>query len=114
MRPEGTMGWGNLPIFGLTLLALSSVVLCSASAWSDEIDVQARSWAATCAPCHGTAGASRGPLPVLAGRPAEELYGLLLEYKSDKRQATVMHQHAKGWADGQLRRIAQYFAAQQP
>lgn len=45
-------------------------------------------------------------MPSIAGRPTQELYNLLLEFKNGKRAATVMHQHARGYSDDQLRRIA--------
>lgn len=45
-------------------------------------------------------------MPSIAGRPTQELYNLLLEFKNGKREATVMHQHARGYTDDQLRRIA--------
>jgi cytochrome c553 len=34
------------------------------------------------------------------------------EFKADKRAATVMHQHAKGYTDAQIERIAAFFASQ--
>ncbi|MGR2691034.1 c-type cytochrome, partial [Pelomicrobium sp. P1] len=37
-------------------------------------DLQARSWAASCAACHGTEGRAVGGMPALAGKPKEDLY----------------------------------------
>ena len=72
-----------------------------------------RTWASTCAACHGSDGKAQGAIPAIAGRDAEQLYRTLLEFKNGQRPAaTVMHQHAKGYADDELRRIAQAFAAQ--
>ena len=52
-------------------------------------------------------------MPVLAGRSADELLQILRAFRADQRQpATVMHQHAKGYTDDELRRLARYFAAQ--
>jgi cytochrome c553 len=34
----------------------------------------------------------------------------MLEFKAGKRPATIMHQHAKGYSDDELKRIAQYFS----
>jgi len=48
----------------------------------------------------------------LAGRDADDLYTLLSDFKSGVRPATVMHQHAKGYSDDELKRLAQWFAAQ--
>jgi cytochrome c553 len=78
-------------------------------------DRQARVWAAACAACHGTDGRAQGSMPVLAGRNADELLQVLQAFRADQRQpATVMHQHAKGYTDDELRRIAAFFAAQPP
>jgi sulfide dehydrogenase cytochrome subunit len=72
-----------------------------------------RTWAATCAACHGSDGKAQGAIPSISGRDAEQLYRTLLEFKNGQRPtATVMHQHAKGYTDDELRRIAQAFAAQ--
>lgn len=77
-------------------------------------DYQARSWAASCAACHGTNGRSVGGMEALAGKRKEDLAGALKAFKSGSRPGTVMHQHAKGYTDEQLDRIAAYFAAQKP
>ena len=71
-----------------------------------------RSLAATCTACHGTDGNSVGNVPPsLAGQNKDYLLLQLKDFKSGKRPATVMHQHAKGYTDEQLERIAAYFAA---
>lgn len=76
------------------------------------VDRQARAWAATCAACHGPDGRGVGGIPPIAGRNADDLYRTLLEFKTGQRPAaTVMHQHTKGYADDELRRIAAHVAA---
>ena len=76
-------------------------------------DYKARSWAASCAACHGTNGRSESDVPSIAGRSKADLYAILKEFKEDKRKtATIMHQHAKGYTDAQLERIAEYFSQQ--
>jgi cytochrome c553 len=60
--------------------------------------------------CHGPEGRAEGTAMSIGGRPAEELSGLMLEFKAGKRPATIMHQHAKGYSDDELKRIAQYFS----
>jgi sulfide dehydrogenase cytochrome subunit len=37
---------------------------------------------------------------------------LMKEFRDGKREATVMHQHAKGYTDEQLDAIAAWFAQQ--
>jgi sulfide dehydrogenase cytochrome subunit len=98
-----------------TALALASTSALAQSAQSAPVDRQARVWAATCAACHGTDGRSVEPsLVTIAGRNADELYNTLLAFKNGQRPATVMHQHTKGYTDPELRRLANYFAAQSP
>lgn len=71
-----------------------------------------RSLAATCFTCHGTDGNSvQGIPPSLAGRPANELYQIMKDFQAGKRPATIMHQHAKGYTDEQLKLISAYFAS---
>jgi cytochrome subunit of sulfide dehydrogenase len=69
-----------------------------------------RLWAASCAACHGTHGKADGAGLYIAGKPAKELYDDLLGYKNGTRPATVMHQHAKGYSDEELRSLANYFS----
>ena len=75
-------------------------------------DVNARNWAATCTGCHGTNGHSAGGIPSVAGLDKAYIVNVMQEYKTGKRAATVMHQHAKGYSDEQIERIAAFFAAQ--
>jgi sulfide dehydrogenase cytochrome subunit len=67
--------------------------------------------AAFCANCHGTDGRLTGPIPALAGRPADVLLAKLAEFKQDKAaQATVMPRLVKGLTDAELEAAAQYFS----
>jgi cytochrome subunit of sulfide dehydrogenase len=78
-------------------------------------DYKARAWAASCAACHGTDGRSEADeFPALAGKPKEALLKSLIEFKTDTgpKKPTVMHQHAKGYSNEQLERIADYFSRQ--
>lgn len=85
--------------------------VAQAQTTSVPVDRQARAWAATCAACHGTGGRAQGAIPPLAGRDADALLRSLLAFRSGERpDATVMHQHAKGYSEDELRRIAQVFA----
>lgn len=69
--------------------------------------------AATCAACHGTAGAASGTsLPALAGQPQAALLASLQAFKAGTRPATIMTQIAKGYTDEQLAQLAAFFAAQ--
>ena len=70
-----------------------------------------RSMAATCAACHGTNGVAQPGMESLAGKPKEDLQQKMLDYKSGKKPATIMHQLAKGYSDEQIEQLAGYFAA---
>ena len=82
-------------------------------ALADEPNRNGQRLAATCANCHGTNGVSVGDaLPALAEQSQEALLTSLQEFKAGKRNATVMHQIAKGYSDQQLATLASFFAAQ--
>jgi cytochrome c553 len=88
------------------------VALAGANGASAQ-DYEARSWAASCASCHGTEGRSESAVPALAGRSKVDLVAVLMEFKSGQRKtATIMHQYAVGYSDQQLERIADYFSRQ--
>jgi len=50
----------------------------------------------------------------LAGMNQQEMLRQLLDFKNNRRPATVMHQLAKGYSDEQLAAIAAWFATQKP
>src|SRR5574341_850476 len=96
---------------------LLPVLLAAAAAGAQAQDAQAlrtRALAATCANCHGTDGRAVGgsAVPGLAGLSAAYITEQLKGFKSGARQATVMHQLAKGYNDAQIDQLAAYFAAQ--
>ena len=72
-----------------------------------------RSIAATCAACHGTNGNSAGgAVPGLAGVNKEYFVNQIKAFKEGKRDATIMQQLAKGYSDGEVAALGEYFAAQ--
>jgi cytochrome c553 len=77
------------------------------------MEERAKSWAASCAACHGFEGRSVSEVPALAGKSKGDLYKALMDFKSGAATtATVMHQHAKGYSDAQLEAIADFFSKQ--
>jgi cytochrome c553 len=84
----------------------------SAFAPPNLTDAGVRAMAANCASCHGTLGRPvRGSnVPALAGRSAAEIADVMAQYKEGKRNATVMHQIAKGYTDLEIHYIARYFS----
>jgi cytochrome c553 len=72
-----------------------------------------RALAANCAACHGTNGSSAGgAIPGLAGGNKDYFVAQLKAFKEGKREATVMHQIAKGYSDAEIIAIGDFFAAQ--
>ncbi len=98
-------------VAGAAMLAGSAVVMAQ-----DQQALYLQSLAATCAACHGTYGrAHAGPgVPVLAGKPAQELVRRMRDFKSGASPATVMQQISKGYSDAQIEQIARYFSSQTP
>ena len=73
---------------------------------------QVRAWAAACANCHGTDGRAQPGMEALAGKDKDDITQKMLDFKSGRKPATLMHQIAKGYSDEQIAQIAAYFAAQ--
>jgi cytochrome c553 len=73
--------------------------------------LQVRSWAAACANCHGTTGVAQPGMETLAGQKQEDLLKKMLDFKTGKKPATLMHQLAKGYSDEQIDQLATHFAA---
>jgi cytochrome c553 len=93
---------------GMSRCALA-ILAVAATAQAQE-DRRVLQWAASCAACHGTDGRSEGGMPSLAGRSEDALVKLMVEFRENKRFATVMHQHAKGYTDEEIRKIARHFS----
>lgn len=70
--------------------------------------------ATNCFNCHGTDGRATQAIPPLAGQVKADLVLALKEYKEGKREATIMHQLAKGYTDEEIEGIAEYFSQQKP
>ena len=67
--------------------------------------------AANCTNCHGAKGTvAPGSIPSLDGLQKEYVIEQMKAFREGKRQATIMHQLAKGYTDEQINLIAEYFA----
>ena len=93
----------------ITLVCAAALVAAPMTAGAQD---QVAQWAGTCAMCHGTSGHSVGGNEPLAGMPKDELVRKFKEFRSGAKPATAMHQISKGYSDGEIARIAAYFAAQ--
>ena len=95
------------------LLGAALAACAAAAAAQDAKTLHLKALAATCANCHGTAGRAieGSAVPGLAGMPAAYFSEQMKAFKSGARQATVMHQLAKGYSEAQIEQLAGYFAA---
>jgi cytochrome c553 len=96
------------------LLALSLLIVATTPLHAQPVNLAVAAKAASCNACHGPYGRSDAGIPPLAGRSADELYAALAGFKTGSRAAFVMHQHAKGYSDEELRDIAAEFSRQKP
>lgn len=72
-----------------------------------------RALAANCAACHGTNGVSAGgAVTGLAGADKDYFVAQMKAFKEGKREATLMHQIAKGYSDAEIAAMAGFFATQ--
>jgi sulfide dehydrogenase cytochrome subunit len=95
------------------ILTVATLVATSGLAQAQVDPLHVRSWAASCAACHGTDGRAQPGIASLAGTPKEVTTKKMLDYKAGRVPgATIMHQLAKGYSDEQIVAIAGYFAAQ--
>lgn len=97
-------------LFSAALLALGAGTVQAQEAGKI---LHLKALAATCANCHGTGGRAveGSAVPGLAGMPATYFTEQMKAFKSGARQATVMHQLAKGYSDAQIEQMAAYFSA---
>lgn len=85
--------------------------LCAVTIGAQAQVNQVRVWAAACANCHGTDGRAQPGMESLAGKDKDELLQKMLDFKSGKKPATIMHQLSKGYTDEQLQQLAAHFAS---
>lgn len=67
---------------------------------------------ANCFNCHGTEGRINSAIPSIAGRDRAYLEETLKSFKAGTKQATIMHQLAKGYTDDEIAALADYFSRQ--
>ena len=97
-----------LPVVFLWLAA----GLAPASA-ADPAMITGQRLTATCTGCHAIDSAPRDTvLPSLMTQSKDDLVAKMKAFKDGSRQATIMHQLAKGYSDEQIVLIAAYLAAQ--
>jgi sulfide dehydrogenase cytochrome subunit len=99
------MKW-NVVFFAGTLAAIAG------AAHAQTMDpLQLRGLAASCSNCHGTLGVAEPGNESLAGGNKDEMLKKMMDFKTGKKPATIMHQLAKGYTDEQLAALAGYFSS---
>jgi sulfide dehydrogenase cytochrome subunit len=90
-------------VFGLIAAAAISPALAQTAAPAG---------ASSCSGCHGASAAAGTAVPPLQGRPADDIVRAMADFRTGKRNPTVMDRIAKGFSDGEARAIAAWLAAQ--
>jgi cytochrome c553 len=101
----------------LAAAALLAALPMARAADRPPSNLQARTWAASCASCHHAdtapgAGRTVQTLPPLAGRSQAELVDTLQAFRNGTRPSTVMGQIARGYDDAQIAAIAGWLSRQ--
>ena len=111
-RAALTFAAGLAQAFSIVAFAQQPAPAAPSFAAPDLSDAGVRSLAATCTPCHGTGGkpAPGSGVAALAGR--NDIAEVMKAFKEGKREATIMHQIAKGFSDAETAALAAYFAKQ--
>jgi cytochrome c553 len=96
---------------GSTIFAAAIILALSAIAAHAQDEIEAKAQA--CAACHGQNGVPLDPktVPIIWGQQESYLVKQLHDYRSGDRDNPIMSPIAKDLAQGDLRKIAAYFAA---
>jgi sulfide dehydrogenase cytochrome subunit len=89
----------------------ASLIAAAAAQAQQAAPIPGSVLAATCSGCHGPAGRSVAEIPPINGRTEQQLLSAMLDFKNDRRPATVMNRHAKGFSDDELAAIAREISA---
>lgn len=91
------------------LFTLALMITVASVTQTALADVQGDTIAYTCNGCHGTDGVSKGAVPSLKGRPADDQAKMLTYFKSDIRSSTIMGRIAKAYSSEEIKAVAEYF-----
>ncbi|MBC7501481.1 MAG: cytochrome C [Herminiimonas sp.] len=99
-------------VFLMHVFFLALAIIAPARA-ADPAMVSGQRLTASCTSCHAIDSGSRDTvLPSLTTQSKDDLVAKMKAFKGGSRQATIMHQLAKGYSDEQIELIAGYLAAQ--
>ena len=89
--------------------AFAAALLASAAAFAQD-GPSGRAMVQTCYVCHGPEGRSAENVPALMRGQKELVVRQMVEFKTDRRPATIMNRVAKAYSDEQIAAIADYLA----
>ena len=96
--------------FASAILGLGIVLLAAVPAQAaDEIEAKAR----LCEACHGDKGTPADPktIPTIWGQQQSYLMKQMRDFRNGERNSAIMSPIARNLAEGDLRKVAAYFAA---
>jgi cytochrome c553 len=94
----------------IVCLGLTNLVGADLAVAGEPISGSIGVLASNCFNCHGTDGKATAAIPALAGREKADLIEALQTYKDGTREATIMHQLAKGYTDDELVALGVFFS----
>ncbi len=92
-------------------VVMTSAILMWMSGASLAADYRSAMLANPCGGCHGTDGASPGPIPAINSMPGSSIASAMKDFKSGKRKGTVMGRIARGYTDEEIDLMAKHFGA---
>ena len=90
--------------------AVFTATLLAASAAAAQDGPSGQAMVQTCYVCHGPEGRSAEGVPALMRGQKEFVVRQMVEFKTDRRPATIMNRVAKSYSDAEIGAIADYLA----
>ncbi len=107
----GLLGAGALAAQAQSPAAAPAAVAAATAPTATPSPAQIRLWASACMTCHGTLGRAQPGMDSLAGMNRDDMIRKMINFKTGRAPATIMHHIARGYSDEQIAAIAGYFAA---
>ena len=91
------------------LAALATTLLTATTAMAQD-GPSGQALVQTCYVCHGPEGRSVEAVPALMRGQKDFVVRQMIEFKTDRRPATIMNRVAKSYGDAEIMAIADYLA----
>ena len=91
------------------LAAIAAILLVAGAAQAQD-GPSGQAMVQTCYVCHGPQGKSAEAVPPLMLGQKDFIQRQMLDFKTDRRPATIMNRIAKGYSDADIAAIADYLA----